>query len=174
MAKSEPEQRTPWWKPGMRHAAQRDLAGAIYGLILATSVIAVSRQYTHDAGVTAITVVVTASVFWLAHVYAGVLASGLQLRHMPRWDEVRHIFDEQWPLVQAGILPTAILVLGPVGILEDDTAQTAAIAACLVELGAIGLLVARAAGARGILVAVSGAISLSFGVVVIVLKILVH
>jgi hypothetical protein len=158
----------------MRHAARRDVAGAIYGLILATSVIAVSREYTHNAGVTAVTVVVTAGVFWLAHVYAGVLALELQVRHIPSWNEMRHIFEEQWPLVQSGILPTAILLLGPLGILDDDTAQTAAIAACLVELGALGLLVARAAGARGILVAISGLISLSFGVVVIALKILVH
>jgi hypothetical protein len=158
----------------MRHAARRDVAGAIYGLILATSVIAVSRQYTQNAGVTAVTVVVTATVFWLAHVYAGVLAIGLRLSHMPRRDEVRRVIDEQWPLVQSGILPTAILLLGPLGVLDDDTAQDVAIAACLLELGATGLLVARAAGAHGILVAVSGAISLSFGVVVIVLKVLVH
>jgi hypothetical protein len=174
MAESEREQRPPWWKPGIRHAARRDVAGAIYGLILATSVIAVSREYTHNAGVTAVTVVVTAGVFWLAHVYAGVLALELRVRHMPSWNEMRRIIDEQWPLVQSGILPTAILLLGPLGILDDDTAQDAAIASCLLELGATGLLVARAAGARGILVAISGLISLSFGVVVIVLKILVH
>jgi hypothetical protein len=174
VAESEREERPPWWRPGLRHAAQRDVAGAIYGLILATSVIAVSRQYTHNAGVTAVTVVVTAGVFWLAHVYAGVLATELRLRHMPSWHDVRRIIDEQWPLVQSGILPTAVLLLGPLGVLSGDTAQDAAIGACLVELGATGLLVARAAGARGILVVVSGAISLSFGVVVIVLKVLVY
>ena len=65
MSESKPERRVPWWRPGIRHAAQRDVAGAIYGLILATSVIAVSRQYQADnAGVTAATVIVTAAVFW--------------------------------------------------------------------------------------------------------------
>jgi hypothetical protein len=157
----------------VRRAAERDIAGAIYGLILATSVIAVSGRYDpDDAGVTAVTVVVTATVFWLAHVYAGVLAVGHRGR--PTWAEVRGILNEEWPLVQAGILPTAILLAGPLGVLPDHRAHDAAVAACLVELGATGFLVARASGARGFAAAVSGAIALSFGVVVIVLKIAVH
>jgi hypothetical protein len=158
----------------MAHAARRDVAGAIYGLILATSVIAVSRQYTQDAAVTAVTVVVTAAVFWLAHVYAGAAAIAIRKGHMPSRREVRGIVEEEWPLVQSGVLPTIILLLGPLGILADDTAQDAALAACLVELAAIGLMVGRAARARGILVAPSCAISLSFGVVIVVLKVLVH
>jgi hypothetical protein len=164
-----------WWKPGMHHAADRGVADAIYGLILATSIIAVSARYKPDnAAVTAVTVVVTATVFWLAHVYAGVLAFGSERRRMPSRPEVRAILDEEWPLVQAGILPTAILLLGPLGVLADDRAHTAAIAACLVELGATGLIVARAAGAHGAVAALSGAISLSFGVVLILLKVVVH
>jgi hypothetical protein len=174
---SEPRQkrRWRWWRPGVSHAARRDVAGAIYGLILATSVIAVTRQYQPDnAGITAVTVIVTSIVFWLAHVYAGVLAIGTKERHIPTWPEVREVVDEEWPLVQAGILPTAILLLGPLGVLADDTAQDVALGACLVELGAIGMMVARDAGARGIVAAISGAISLSFGVIVIVLKVVVH
>jgi hypothetical protein len=171
---TERKRRPPFSTPSTRHAARRDVAGAIYGLILATSVIAVSRQYTHDALVTAVTVVVTAGVFWLAHVYAGVLAIGLRGQHRPTWAEVRLVVDEEWPLVQSGVLPTAILLLGPLGVLADDTAQDVALGACLAELAATGLLVARAAGARGILVVVSGAISLSLGLVVILLKIAVH
>ena len=164
-----------WWRPGLRHAASRNVAGAIYGLILATSVIAVSRQYQPDnAGVTAATVVVTAGVFWLAHVYAEALALGLHGRHMPTWAETRRIVDKQWPLVQAGILPTVVLMLGPLGVLDDATAQDLAMSACLLELGTTGLLVARAAGARGILAVLSGIVALSFGVVIIALKVVVH
>ena len=173
----EPRRRRParWWRPGLRHAASRDVAGAIYGLILATSVIAVSRESQPDnAGITAVTVIVTAAVFWLAHVYAESLALGVHGRHMPTWPETRRIVDKQWPLVQAGILPTALLLLGPLGVLGDETAQDLAISACLLELGTTGLLVARAAGARGILAVLSGVIALSFGVVIIVLKVFVH
>ena len=163
------------WRPGVRHAATRDVNGAIYGLILATSVIAVSQQVEpHNAGVTAVTVMVTAGVFWLAHVYSGALAVGLRDRHLPERAEIGRILDEEWPLVQSGILPTAILLLGPLGILADDTAQDVAIAVCLMELAAVGVVAARVAGGRGIQLVVSAAISLSFGIVVIALKTLVH
>jgi hypothetical protein len=158
----------------MRHAAKRDVAGAIYGLILATSVIAVSRQYTQNAGVTAVTVLVTAAVFWLAHVYAGGLAIGLEARRRPTWAEVRQVVDEEWPLVQAGVLPTVILLLGPLGVLADGRAQDAALVACLAELAATGLMAARATGASGVVAAVSGLVALSFGVVLVLLKVVVH
>jgi hypothetical protein len=149
------------------------VAGAIYGLILATSVIAVSGQHDPDnAGITAVTVIVTATIFWLAHVYAGVLAIAHGGR--PTWTEARRILDDEWPMVQAGILPTVILLSGALGILPDHRAHDAALAACLVELGTTGFVVARASGVKGVAAAVSGAIALSFGVVVIVLKVAVH
>jgi hypothetical protein len=149
------------------------VAGAIYGLILATSVIAVSSEYdSGNAGATAVTVVVTATVFWLAHVYAGVLALGHRRR--PTWAEARGVLEREWPLVQAGILPTAILLAGPLGLLADPRAHDAAVAACLIELGATGFLAARVSGARGFAAVLSGAVALSFGLLVIVLKIAVH
>jgi ABC-type dipeptide/oligopeptide/nickel transport system permease component len=167
--------RPRWWGLGVRSAADRDVAGAIYGLILATSVIAVSRQYNPDhAGVTAVTVIVTATVFWLAHVYAGVMALGVHGHHVPAPREVRGEVRRQWPLVQAGFLPTVILLLAPLGVVADRAAQTAAMISCLVELAITGLLVARASGMRGLAVVASGAIALSFGVVIVALKIAVH
>ena len=163
------------WAPGVHRAAQRNVAEAIYGLILATSVIAVTRKYEPgNAGVTAATVIVTATVFWLAHVYAGLLAVGVRDHRAPGRDDLRLVVDDHWPLVQAGILPTALLLLGPLGILDDATAQDVAVAACLAELTAIGILAALAAGARGIWVVLSAAVSLSLGGCVIILKVLVH
>ena len=50
----------------------------IYGLILAMSVIAVSAEHdSSDAGRVAAAVLVTALVFWLAHVYAHLLGFGV-------------------------------------------------------------------------------------------------
>src|SRR5215218_516874 len=81
---------------------------AIYGLILATSVIAVSREYDpSNAGRVGVTVLVTGLVFWLAHVYARVLAGSIVQRRMLKRFEVRDVFRHDWPLVEA----TAPLVL---------------------------------------------------------------
>jgi hypothetical protein len=175
VAGGERPQRGGWWQPGVGHAAERNVANAIYGLILATSVIAVSREYTaKNAGITAITVIVTAGVFWLAHVYAEVLALEADERHVPTRREIRAILSKEWPMVQAGILPTLVLLLGPLGVVEDPAVQDAALAVCLVELGLTGIAAARAGGARGGLVVVSGLVSLSLGVAVTALKVIVH
>src|SRR5829696_2966170 len=62
------------WRPRVVRTTG-SVTEAIYGLILATSVIAVSREYdSSNAGRIGVTVLVTGVVFWLAHVYARVLA----------------------------------------------------------------------------------------------------
>jgi hypothetical protein len=175
VAEHDRARRAAWWRPGVGHAAERNVGNAIYGLILATSVIAVSREYTGDnAGITAVTVIVTAAVFWLAHVYAEVLALEVDERHMPTRREIRNVVRMEWPLVQAGILPTLVLLLGTLDVVDDAGAQDAALAVCLVELGVTGVAAARITGARGALVVVSGLVALSLGVAVTALKVLVH
>ena len=48
--------------------------------------IAVSREYdASNAGVIAVTVLVTGIVFWLAHVYARVLAGSITVSASPKW-----------------------------------------------------------------------------------------
>jgi hypothetical protein len=175
VAEHDRARRAAWWRPGVGHAAERNVGNAIYGLILATSVIAVSREYTGDnAGITAVTVIVTAGVFWLAHVYAEVLALEVDERHVPTPGEIRRVLAREWPMVQAGVLPTLVLLLGPLDVVPDTSAQDAALAVCLVELGLTGVAAARSAGARGAVVVVSGAVALSLGVAVTLLKVLVH
>lgn len=162
-------------RPGIFEAARHGVGGAIYGLILATSVIAVSREYTEkNSGITAVTVIVTAGVFWLAHVYSDVMAIEVKHRHWPTRAELTSILNRHWPMVQAGIMPTFVLLLGPLGVLEDETSQTAALAICLVELAASGFAASWFAGARGFMAIVSGAISLSFGLAIVGLKTIVH
>ena len=64
-----------WWRPRVA-GTTGSVTEAIYGLILAASVIAVSAEYaTSNAGLVGVTVLVTGVVFWLAHVYARVPVS---------------------------------------------------------------------------------------------------
>ena len=81
---------------------ERNLAGAIYGTILATSVVAgLSEGGTVDKGPAALVVITSSLVFWLAHVYAGVLGHHLQLGHGFSWTGVgaiaRHAGSPGWP-----------------------------------------------------------------------------
>ena len=147
----------------------------IYGLILATSVIAVSREYdSTDAGIIGVTVLVTGLVFWLAHVYSRVLARSIARRRMLNRPEVRDALRHDWPLVEVTVPLVVILALGGVGVLADRTAILLATLVALAELGWAGAYAARTSGAgtRGTIL--STLIAVALGGAVILLKALVH
>jgi multisubunit Na+/H+ antiporter MnhG subunit len=65
------------WRPLVLRTSGNATHG-VYGLILATAVITISRELdSSDAGRAALNVLVTALVFWLAHVYARLLGQAV-------------------------------------------------------------------------------------------------
>jgi hypothetical protein len=152
-----------------------DVAEAIYGLILATSVIAVSESYdSSDAGLIALSVLVTGIVFWLAHVYARLLARSISDRRALGRTEIREILRHDWPLVEVTVPLVVILALGGAGVVADRTAIVTAVVAAIVELAAAGAYAARTSGAGVRGMTVSAVIAVTFGCAVILLKALVH
>ena len=162
------------WRPRVVRTAG-SVVEAIYGLILATSVIAVSREYdASNAGVIAVTVLVTGVVFWLAHVYARVLASWIDRRRMPGLSEVREAMRHDWPLVEVTLPVVLVLLLGVLGILADRSAILLATLAALAELAAAGGYAAHASGARAPATLASAVVAVALGSTVILLKAFVH
>jgi hypothetical protein len=148
---------------------------AVYGLILATSVIAVSREYdASNAGRIGITVLVTGVVFWLAHVYARVLAGSIVRRRRPNRSEVREALRHDWPLVEVTLPLLLVLGLGVLDVVPDRAAILAATLIALVELAAAGAYAARSSGAGMRGTVVSAAIAVTLGGAVVLLKALVH
>jgi hypothetical protein len=149
------------------------LAGAIYGTILSTALIAAySEDQSSDPLQVAAAVLVTALVFWLAHAYSGVLARSADL------DEgiglVPSELARQWPIVSGSVPPVLPLLLAPMGVCSDYTAEQLAIAAGIALLGAVGMVIAlrRGRGPLGILI--GAAESAVFGIIVVGLKALIH
>jgi hypothetical protein len=162
------------WRPRLLRTTGSVTEG-IYGLILATSVIAVSREYdASNAGLIGVSVLVTGLVFWLAHVYARVLAGAIAHQRMLSRSEVREVLRHDWPLVEVTVPLVVILALGALDVVPDRAAILAATFAALVELAAAGAYAARRswAGLRGTVV--SAVIALTLGSAVVVLKALVH
>lgn len=162
------------WRP-LVVGTSGSVTEAIYGLILATSVIAVSREYaSSNAGLVGVTVLVTGVVFWLAHVYARVLAGSITSHRMLNRSEVREVLRHDWPLVEATLPLVLILALGVLDVVPDDGAILAAMLAALVELAGAGAYVARGSGAglRGTVA--SAVVAVALGSAVVLLKALVH
>ena len=162
------------WRPFVL-GTSGSVTEAIYGLILATSVIAVSAEYdSSNAGLIGVTVLVTGVVFWFAHVYARVLAGSITHHRMLNRSEVRSVLRHDWPLVEVTVPLVLILALGVLDVVGDKAAILAATLAALVELAAAGAYSARASGAGLRWTVVSALVAVSLGSAVILLKTLVH
>jgi hypothetical protein len=150
----------------------RNLQGAVYGTILALSVTAVGSEHETDWQVFA-SVATTALVFWLVHVYAGVLAARLE-HGAPFKESIRREGAREWPLVQAAIPVLVPLFLGATDVLGNDAAYWLALFVGVVVLAGFGAqLVHREGGstAMTVLVALTNVcVGLSF----VLLKVLVH
>jgi hypothetical protein len=162
------------WRP-LVAGTSGSVTEAIYGLILATSVIAVSTEYaSSNAGLVGVTVLVTGVVFWLAHVYARVLAGSITTHRQPNRSDVREAIRHDWPLVEVTVPLVLILSLGALDAVADKTAILAATLAVLAELAGAGAYAARASGAGLAGTVASTLIAVSLGGAVVMLKTLVH
>ncbi len=163
-------------EPGRRRARSKNYAAAIYGLILVDSVLAVYREEASSigAGTVAATVFVTSLVFWLAHVYAELLAFRIEHGRPPRWPDWLDAMRYEWPIVQSTWAPILALLLGIADIISDKKAVTLALIVCFAELGALGLESARRGGATGAVAWASGAVALLLGGLVVFLKVVVQ
>jgi len=154
--------------------AAENLASGIYGTILSTALIA---AYSEDPGSdplqVAVAVVVTAAVFWIAHAYADVLARGLVGTGGAGFAQARAELAREWPLVLGSLPPVLPLLLGPLGVISDDSAETAGIATGIAMLAVWGMAIARRRGSGLIGIATSAGVSVLFGIVVVGLKSLV-
>ena len=162
------------WRP-LVAGTTGSVTEAIYGLILATSVIAVSSEYaSSNAGLVGVTVLVTGVVFWLAHVYARVLAGSITEHRAPSRSDVREAVRHDWPLVEVTVPLLLVLALGVLDVLADKTAILAATLTVLAELAGAGAYAARASGAGLPGTVASALIAVTLGGVVVLLKAVVH
>jgi len=120
-------------------------AAAVYGSILAASLIAVFRAEHDSPETTALSLAATMAVFWLAHAWSAVLGERIHAGHPLGYRRVLVIARAEWPLVEAAFAPTVILGLGWAGLLSTKTSENLALAACLIQLLAWGFAVGREA-----------------------------
>ena len=150
------------------------LGGFIYGTIVVLSVlVAGSRAYPDDAGRIAVLVVVTSTVFWLAHVYAHGVADSIGREEHISLPDLRRMARREGAIVEATLPPVVALLLGAVGVLSTDAAVWLAFVLGLAVLAIEGVVVARVErfGALGTVVMVAA--NLTLGLALVVLKLVV-
>ena len=112
--------------------------------------------------------VVTVVVFWLAHVYASVVASG------PGVSTVGAAMLDELLVIEAPFASVLVLLAGLLGAFDAGAAVQAALWLAVAQLVAWGAAVARRLGRSWPAAAAFGVVSGMFGVVIILFKALVH
>ena len=151
------------------------LASSIYGTVLAIALIAAySAEADLDPLLIAAALVVTLSVFWLAHAQAELLALRYTAGHGLTGDEIKAQVRHGWPMVEAGFPPAVALVLGGVGLLGDEASVNLALAIGVAELAAWGIAIGRRERLSTLRVIGVTAINVGLGLAVVGLKLLIH
>jgi hypothetical protein len=156
---------------GSRWHERLDATGAVYGSLLAASVVVGQAPLQESVPPVELAVILlaTGAVFWLVHVYSRTLGhyviDGRFHRH-----RLAHVMREESPIILAAIPPAvAALVVGAI-----SNASSAAWWAFFVAIAgqvAWAIVAAREAGQPRIGVFLAAAVNLGLGLVLVALKV---
>lgn len=148
-----------------------DAGSAVYGTIVAASVLLASG----DGALTTILAMLAAgTVFWLAHAHVALIRDLVGGTRTITGAQVAVTLTREWPIVQATFLPAAPLVLAVIGVISLDTSRWIAVGVCLVGLLAWGVVLARTARLSRRYAALVISINVLLGLLIVVLKVLIH
>ncbi|MEU4171089.1 hypothetical protein AB0F46_29945 [Streptomyces sp. NPDC026665] len=148
-----------------------DYAGAIYGSILAASVVATAGTTGEFPRLEAVVLlVVTGLVFWATHVYAQLAGERV---HGQRWTlhQIRRIGTHEWSIVEAATLPAVAVALSALFDLSVNTGLWIALAVAVGQQVMWACLGAVRAGASHGLVFAEGVVNLALGLIIVAAKV---
>jgi hypothetical protein len=150
-----------------------NFAGAIYGTITATAVVAATASHEEPAGTILVTAVATLAVFWIAHVYSEVMARHLE-GHRPSLALVTGVVVRELPILESPAPALLLLLLGALGVVEEALAVNLALWAGVAQLAFLGVLYARQLGRSWPVTLLTAAFDGALGVAIIGLKAVLH
>ncbi|SFO19567.1 hypothetical protein [Actinomadura madurae] len=158
-------------RPAAGIPARADYTDAVYGSLLAASVIAGTGSGDHPVAAPSLAILLLATglVFWVAHVYARLAGDRLRGAAWGR-AEIRSVGAAEWPLVQAAFPPAATALAGWLLGLADAATAWLALSVALAGQVGWGIAATLQAGGRGGLVAASALVNLLLGLTVVALK----
>ena len=150
------------------------IAGAVYGTILATTVVASLGHDPAKLEKSIVIVLFTSLVFWAAHVYSLLVAGRMVARRKLTRTEVRQVALNEWPMLQSSLPVVLPLVLGAVGIISRDASATIALIVGIGALFVYGVLLGMREGRGNMSILWNALVVGSFGVLILALKLVVH
>ncbi|WP_073949932.1 hypothetical protein [Streptomyces kebangsaanensis] len=150
--------------------AHADYTGGVYGSLLAASVVVGAGTLGAFPRLElALLLLATGVVFWLAHVHAQLFGARMAQRSLDR-GTVLHVCREEWPIVEAAVPPTVAVLASPLLGLDVQGAAWLALTAALTGQMGWATAAARRAGASWRQVALTDAVNLVIGLLIVALK----
>jgi hypothetical protein len=150
-----------------------NLAGSLYGTVLVTSVL-IAFDGSEQVGLMIAAVLVTTLVFELAHAWADALAESGAARRPLDVHVLRRYIRHELSIVEAAVPAVLVLLLAGVGVYSNETALWIAVLVNVALLFTWGVGLRQLAGGTSTQALAAGLASTSLGLVLIVLKVLVH
>lgn len=153
----------------------RNPASAVHGTVLAGALIAVQGAH-DDIDISRLVwlVLLTQMVYWLAHIYAELVGERIQTRAKPGPRAVRHLMEQEWPMVAVSFGPLAVIVLCTALGVSAETSVNAGLWASVALLAGWALLAGFRSRLGRVEMLLYVAVSLLLGLALIAIKTLLH
>lgn len=159
-----------WRAPSPPAARRGDYAGAVYGSLLAASVVMTAGTVGRFPRLQLfLLLLITGLVFWMAHVYARLVGERLLHASLTK-QEIRRVAVHEWPIVKVAVPPALAVAISPLLRLGLQATVWFALAVAVAEQVGWATLSLVRAGASRRMVLVSGAVNLLLGAVIVVAK----
>lgn len=154
-------------------AGDRPISSAIYGTISVVAVIVVGAHGSTSVDRVLVFASVSMAVIWGIHVYASVLAD-VGTSRLPWRAALAKGLHEELGVLEGAAAPLFLLLLGSVGVLDDDRAIWYSVWCGVLLLALLPLVWLRRLGSRWPQCVAAALTSGFFGLLLVTLKVLVH
>ena len=151
-----------------------DYTGAVYGSLLAASVIVGASPHEAPPRPVALIVLLLATgiVFWLAHAYSQLFGDRMHGAALTL-GEIRLVAAREWPIVEAAVPPAVAAAIGAIAGWDHSTVAWVALMVAIAGQLGWAIYAAAKAGASRSVIAMSGLANLVLGGLLVVLKVVV-
>lgn len=165
-----PAERTTKRDPSSRGHAHADYTGAVYGSMLAASVVIGAGSLGQFPRLQLVLLLLlTGLVFWVGHVHAQLFGARLAQRPLDR-PTILRVCREEWPIVDAAVPPAVAVAVSPLLGLDTEGAGWLALAVAVAGQVGWSAVGARKAGASWPLMTGTAAVNLLLGLAIIAFK----
>lgn len=150
------------------------LVGAIEGTIIATAVVVGLDESDSVTPLRGFWILVaTGSFFWIAHVYADLLADRIKGHHRMGRHAIEAVMAREWPLLQSSFVLAVPLALGAIGALSSQVAFDLAWLSGMAALVGWGVVFSRKEGHGLVGIVAAGALNAAVGLLIVGFKVIV-